>query len=190
MNNNKVICLAVLFIYMLLCLFIFYFYVVAYGDKVTIARQPGARAISWHEAALDSGESYRRSNWGGTGKDLVIEVCSMESGTPDTAHVIAYVEDASFAYCIPPEPTLSPAPSISPAPSTLDVPSAVIDNGLIMLGVNREGHLNTPGDPDAHNGESQVGLRYYRDGGWYDSISFGCTCEGMYNNVEIIIDDE
>ena len=69
------------------------------------------------------------------------------------------------------------APTSSP---TAAPPTAIIDNGVIMLGIQTEGHLNAiGGDPDAHEGETTVGLRYFRDGGWYDSTAFGCHCEGM-----------
>ena len=57
-----------------------------------------------------------------------------------------------------------------------------------MLGIQREGHLNVAwGEPDAHNGETTVGLRYYRDGGWYESTAFGCDCEGRMCNLNTLI---
>lgn len=57
--------------------------------------------------------------------------------------------------------------------------TAIIDNGRIMLGVHGEGHLNVPfGLPDGHNGITTVGLRYFRDGAWYESTSFGLQAEG------------
>lgn len=88
--------------------------VVAYGDKVTVTEQPGAREISWHQAALGVGESYRRDNWRGSGKTLVIEVCSMTMGSdtvPDVARVIAYVEGVNSASCAPIGPTSAPTSS-------------------------------------------------------------------------------
>ena len=56
--------------------------------------------------------------------------------------------------------------------------NVVISNGVIMLGVSDAGRLNVPGSVDAHDNEDIVGLRYFRDGGWYDSTSYGCKCEG------------
>ena len=56
--------------------------------------------------------------------------------------------------------------------------TAVISNNVIMLGVNDGGELNVKGDLDAHDGEDYVGVRYYRDEGWYDSTAYGCLCEG------------
>ena len=56
---------------------------------------------------------------------------------------------------------------------------SIINNGVVMLGVNDAGELNAPGTGDAHWGETYVGLRYFRDGGWYDSTAYGCKCEGM-----------
>ena len=58
--------------------------------------------------------------------------------------------------------------------------SAIIDNGVVMLGVNDGGELNvySSSHPDAHRSERTVGVRYYRNGGWYDSTAYGCKCEG------------
>ena len=55
----------------------------------------------------------------------------------------------------------------------------VINNGVIMLGVNDWGHLNVPGSLDATGGTSTVGLRFFRDGGWYESTAFGSLSEGF-----------
>jgi len=58
-----------------------------------------------------------------------------------------------------------------------DSGAACIDNSLIMLGVNPEGHLNVYGGPHSTQyGTTAVGLRYIPNGG--DSTSPGCTCEG------------
>ena len=56
--------------------------------------------------------------------------------------------------------------------------TAIISNNEIMLGVNDGGELNVVGDPDPHDNEEYVGVRFYRDGGWYDSTAYGCKCEG------------
>ena len=58
--------------------------------------------------------------------------------------------------------------------------SAIIDNNVVMLGVHDGGELNaySYAHPDAHSSERTVGVRYYRDGGWYDSTAYGCKCEG------------
>ena len=62
--------------------------------------------------------------------------------------------------------------------------SAIIDNGLIKLGINPEGQLNVPGDvstgPDDGRSETKVGVRYiFPDGrGEGESTSYGCECEG------------
>jgi hypothetical protein len=56
---------------------------------------------------------------------------------------------------------------------------AVIDNGTIMLGVNDEGHLNTPfgsGPPSSGSGTTSVGLRFIPTGA--EATSPGCLCEG------------
>jgi hypothetical protein len=58
---------------------------------------------------------------------------------------------------------------------------AVIDNGLIKLGVNEEGHLNIAGvgSPSIYAGTTAVGLRLiYPTGGESESTAPGCLCEG------------
>ena len=57
--------------------------------------------------------------------------------------------------------------------------TAIINNGVIMLGINNDGTLNVPGPPDALKGEPHVGLRFFRDNGWYESTAYGCKCEGF-----------
>lgn len=54
---------------------------------------------------------------------------------------------------------------------------AIIDNGVVQLGVNDEGHLNVPGGlPSSGEGTTEVGLRYLPTGA--DAVSPGCECEG------------
>jgi len=82
-------------------------------------------------------------------------------------------------------------PTASPSSSPTEVPivdSAVIDNGVIMLGIHDEGHLNVPGPPDAHEGIGIVGLRYYRDKAWYESTAFGAQAEGYGVSAKRISD--
>lgn len=55
--------------------------------------------------------------------------------------------------------------------------TALIDNGLIFLGVHDEGHLNVDG-PEGQPGLYFVGLRYFRDGTQWDATAPGCLCEG------------
>ncbi|MBM4308659.1 MAG: PEP-CTERM sorting domain-containing protein [Deltaproteobacteria bacterium] len=52
---------------------------------------------------------------------------------------------------------------------------AVIDNGTIQMGINDEGHLNTPFSPDPL-GIGYMGLRYMPTGA--ASTEPGCQCEG------------
>ena len=49
-----------------------------------------------------------------------------------------------------------------------------------MLGINDEGNLNVPGSiPDGHDSSTGIGLKFFRDGEWFDSTSYGCECEGF-----------
>ncbi|MBL8490729.1 MAG: hypothetical protein JNM82_08125, partial [Rhodocyclaceae bacterium] len=52
---------------------------------------------------------------------------------------------------------------------------AIISNGTLMMGVNSEGHLNTPYDSDP-KGIGFMGLRFIPTGG--ASTEPGCQCEG------------
>lgn len=55
--------------------------------------------------------------------------------------------------------------------------SAIIDNGVIMLGVGDYGQLNVSGGPSSPvEGTTAVGLRDLRTG--YEATSHGCQCEG------------
>jgi hypothetical protein len=59
----------------------------------------------------------------------------------------------------------------------LGTPGAVIDNGLIQLGVHQEGHLNIPSDnPSSGTGTTALGLRFKPTNA--DATSPGCLCEG------------
>jgi len=65
----------------------------------------------------------------------------------------------------------------------LQVAGAIITNGLIKLGVNKEGSLNIPGGKPTNSmdgrSETRVGLRYiFPDGSESEATSYGCTCEG------------
>ena len=97
---------------------------------------------------------------------------------PDSEESIPFPTEYWINEISPPvtDPTASPSSSPTEVP-VLD--SAVIDNGVIMLGIHDEGHLNVPGPPDAHEGISIVGLRYYRDEAWYESTAFGSPAEGF-----------
>lgn len=44
--------------------------------------------------------------------------------------------------------------------------TAIINNGVIQLGIHDEGHFNVRG-PVSANGVYYVGLQFNRDGGWY-----------------------
>jgi len=55
--------------------------------------------------------------------------------------------------------------------------AAVIDNGVIRLGVDELGQLNVDGDvPSPVSGTTAVGLRYLPSG--FEATSHGCLCEG------------
>lgn len=61
--------------------------------------------------------------------------------------------------------------------NVLLTPGAIISNGTVQLGVNREGHLNVPGGtPSSGTGTTDVGLRYVPTNA--ESTAPGCLCEG------------
>jgi len=71
-----------------------------------------------------------------------------------------------------------PIPMQTSLVSTMAVPGgAVIDNGVIQLGVNQEGHLNFDGGtPSNGTSTTVVGIRYMPTNA--DAVSPGCLCEG------------
>lgn len=54
---------------------------------------------------------------------------------------------------------------------------AVITNGTLRMGINRQGHLNFGNVPQI-TGTNTVGLRLITAAGDYESTADGCTCEG------------
>lgn len=97
--------------------------VVGDGDKVTVTEQPDARKQSWAVAALDAGQEYRTTDWGGSGT-LVINVCGLETASPaDYAHVLIYLNDGSIKTCSDPLPRLGPNPTQPPTPSPTPRPT-------------------------------------------------------------------
>jgi hypothetical protein len=53
----------------------------------------------------------------------------------------------------------------------------MINNGIVQLGINNEGHLNVPGGlPSSGTGTTFVGLRFLPTGA--DATAPGCLCEG------------
>lgn len=73
--------------------------VVGFGDKVTVVSQEQESAAqSWLVATLDNDDgtdTFRQSNFDGTGRDLVIKVCNLvyEHPSPDYAQVLVYLDD-------------------------------------------------------------------------------------------------
>ena len=109
------------------------------ADEVTLT-YGSARAVSWHEAALNENESHTIANFDGGSNDLVVTVCEKSTTTAgaDTVRVLIYADDTNPLSCAttdPPttsaptdEPTSVPslAPSVSPPttdPPTTDPPT-------------------------------------------------------------------
>jgi len=96
------------------------------------------------------------SNVGGSDLDWLIE---------ESPHTAAIQRDLG-----------SGSPNLNPEiePRTF---GAIIDNGLIQLGVHDEGHLNVPdGTPSSGTGTTFVGLRYVPTNA--EATAPGCLCEG------------
>lgn len=81
---------------------------------------------------------------------------------------------AAFTLPLAQEAKAGPNDNITPiSPSS----SAAIDNGLIQLGINDEGHLNVDvGLPPSAGGTGPVGLRYLPTNN--EATAPGCLCEG------------
>ncbi len=90
-------------------------YRAAYGNAVTIYSAKPANDLSSLLGGLTTaGQKYTYADWNGSGNDLVIELCEISVGSPDTAKVIVYVDGVTSASC--PSST-TPAPVAStPAP--------------------------------------------------------------------------
>ena len=63
--------------------------------------------------------------------------------------------------------------SVQPLAALAD---AIIDNGVVQLGINDEGHLNVQGGTPSLQGTTAVGLRYLPTNA--ESTAPGCLCEG------------
>jgi len=61
--------------------------------------------------------------------------------------------------------------------------TTIIDNGVIMLGIQGEGNLNVDTKTVEDGWQPSLpgtGLKFLRDDGkWYDSTAYGCACEGF-----------
>jgi len=96
-------------------------YRAAYGNAVTIYSSTPSNGLSALLGGLTtSGQKYTHTDWDGSGNDLIIELCEITTGSPDTAKVIVYVNGVTTASCssTTPAPVAStPAPVAStPAP--------------------------------------------------------------------------
>eukprot|EP00559_Dactyliosolen_fragilissimus_P002113 CAMPEP_0184871582 /NCGR_PEP_ID=MMETSP0580-20130426/40802_1 /TAXON_ID=1118495 /ORGANISM="Dactyliosolen fragilissimus" /LENGTH=1122 /DNA_ID=CAMNT_0027374259 /DNA_START=125 /DNA_END=3490 /DNA_ORIENTATION=- len=88
-------------------------------DLVTVVEQRGGdRRQSWQLAELDAGETFTKSNWDGSGQNLIVSVCNTVPGKgadPDIANIVAYVDDGTspvscdgFTFAPTNSPTNSP----------------------------------------------------------------------------------
>ena len=73
--------------------------VLGHKDQVTIVSQSGESQPSLLETGLSLDDSdkalssrWTKSNWNGSGKTLVIQLCKRVTGTPDYAKVLVYLE--------------------------------------------------------------------------------------------------
>lgn len=83
------------------------------ANLVTVVEQKGDRKQSWQLAELDAGETYTKTNWNGSGDNLIVSICNLVPGVPDHANIVAYLESDPSVSCdgftFP--PTFSPTPS-------------------------------------------------------------------------------
>ena len=80
--------------------------VLGHKDQVTIVSQKGESKPSFLEAGLsldDSDETassrWTKSDWNGSGKTLVIQLCERFTGKPDYARVLVYLEGVNDLSC-------------------------------------------------------------------------------------------
>ena len=91
------------------------------ADTVVITEQRGISGNSWWRGALAEGESFSSSTWINKGwQKLIVKVCSIKMGSPDTAHVLIYVEGLTDLNC---PSVATQSPTISPVVQSSEVPS-------------------------------------------------------------------
>ena len=80
--------------------------VLGHKDQVTIVSQSGESEPSFLEVGLSVGDGdetlpfrWRKSNWNGSGKTLVIQLCENVTGNPDYAKVLVYLEGVNDLSC-------------------------------------------------------------------------------------------
>jgi len=90
-------------------------------NKVTVVEQKGdgRRGQSWQLGELGAGDTYTKSDWNGSGKNLAISVCNLVPGTPDHANVVAYVEGETSGTCD--DFTFAPTSSPTNTPDNIHV---------------------------------------------------------------------
>jgi hypothetical protein len=104
-------------------------YRTAYGNAVMVYSQASGGATSAILAGLTAaGQKYTKTNYGGTGNTLTIEVCSITAGSPDKAKVIVYVDGSTTASCSAttsaPVATTTSVPTSAPVATTTSAPVA------------------------------------------------------------------
>jgi len=104
-------------------------YRTAYGNAVMVYSQANGGATSAILAGLTAaGQKYTKTNYGGTGNTLTIEVCSITAGSPDKAKVIVYVDGSTTASCSAttsaPVATTTSVPTSAPVATTTSAPTS------------------------------------------------------------------
>jgi hypothetical protein len=120
--------------------------------------------------------------------DIEVSPTSLASTQPpDTVQVlplaIQNVGTANLVWDIYESPTAMPtqqvydngSPNQQAVEPVVTTGGAIIDNGLVQLGVHDQGHLNIPG-PASSGGIPYVGLRYVPTNA--EATAPGCLCEG------------
>jgi len=94
-------------------------YSTTFNNHVVIVEQSADTQLSFVKASLAAGDTYTQSNWGGSTNTLTVEVCSITSGAPDKADVIAYVAGVTSASC----GATTSAPTQAPVVTTTSAPT-------------------------------------------------------------------
>lgn len=102
------------------------------ADEVTLT-YGAPRQVSWHEAALDVGESHSIANFDNGSDALVIKVCDKTTiDGADTVRVLIYANDADPLACSPPtvSPTASPTITAYPTDTPTIAPTTICGNDV------------------------------------------------------------
>lgn len=158
---------------------------VGYRDRVVITEQGHESAISYAMAGLSDGEMWTRSNFAGTGRDLIVKNCSRDqNGSKDTAKVLIYLKGLNEQSCDGNSAPSGPYPTKSPTKSPTQNPT--FSNGQCK---DYPGWVDSANDSCQWYSRNDNCRKFGRSSGKgkYSTVSANeacCACGGGNANIE------